>query len=68
MPMDRAAALAEARRRWGHFGYVWTYRKTFKVGEWFGGKPWCEMGKGESYEAAFADADARAKADKGREE
>lgn len=57
--MTRADALAEARKRWGPEAKAYYYR---------GAKLYCVakddmscFGSGQSYEAAFADADRRAK-------
>jgi hypothetical protein len=55
-------ALAEARRRWGAVGAVSVadqyLRSRLLVGELRGGRFWIR-GRGSSWEAAFADADAR---------
>jgi hypothetical protein len=57
------AALEEARRRWGPSGAVSIadqYAKSrLLVGELRGGRFWI-LGRGATWEAAFADADARA--------
>jgi hypothetical protein len=57
------AAIAEARRRWGSTGAVSVAdlfpRSRLLVGELRGGRFWVR-GRGSSWEAAFADADARA--------
>ena len=56
------AAIMEARRRWGPSGAVSladNYRHSrFLVGELRGGRFWIR-GRGSSWHAAFADADAR---------
>ena len=56
-------AIAEARGRWGPCGAVSVadeYRRSrLLVGELRGGRFWIR-GRGASWEAAFADADARA--------
>jgi hypothetical protein len=56
------AAIAEARRRWGPSGAVSIadrYRRSrCLVGELRGGRFWIR-GRGSSWAAAFADADAR---------
>ena len=55
-------AIAEARRRWGVVGAVSVadeyLRSRLLVGELRGGRFWIR-GSGSSWEAAFADADAR---------
>jgi len=57
------AAIAEARRRWGPAGAVSVAdnfpRARRLVGELRGGRFWIR-GRGATWEAAFADADARA--------
>jgi hypothetical protein len=57
------AAIAEARRRWGVTGAVSVAdqfpRSRLLVGELRGGRFWIH-GRGSSWPAAFADADARA--------
>lgn len=56
-------AIAEARRRWGPVGAVSIadeYRRSrLLVGELRHGRFWIR-GRGSTWEAAFADADARA--------
>jgi len=56
------AALAEARRRWGSRGAVSVDdqypRARLLVGELRGGRFWVR-GRGSTWQAAFADADAR---------
>ena len=56
------AAIAEARRRWGPEGAVSVAdefpRARRLVGELRGGRFWIR-GRGATWEAAFADADAR---------
>ena len=56
------AAIAEARRRWGPTGAVSIAdrypRSRYLVGELRGGRFWIR-GRGSSWHAAFADADAR---------
>jgi len=56
------AALGEARRRWGAAGAISLaddyLRSRFLVGELRGGRFWIR-GRGSSWGAAFADADAR---------
>jgi hypothetical protein len=56
------AAIAEARRRWGPAGAVSVAdnfpRARRLVGELRGGRFWIR-GRGATWEAAFADADAR---------
>jgi hypothetical protein len=57
------AAIAEAQRRWGPHGAVSIAdefeRARLLVGELEGGRFWIR-GRGSTWEAAFADADARA--------
>jgi len=57
------AAIAEARRRWGPDGAVSVAdlfeRSRLLVGELRGGRFWIR-GRGSTWDAAFADADARA--------
>ena len=57
------AAIAEARRRWGPTGAISLAdqfpRSRLLVGELRGGRFWIQ-GRGSTWEAAFADADARA--------
>ena len=57
------SAIAEARRRWGPTGAISIadrYRRSrLLVGELHGGRFWVR-GRGSTWEAAFADADARA--------
>jgi hypothetical protein len=57
-----AAAFAEARRRWGAVGAISVadqYRRSrLLVGELRGGRFWIR-GRGSTWQAAFADADAR---------
>ena len=59
---EMEAALAEARRRWGAMGAISLAdeypRSRFLVGELSGGRFWIR-GRGSSWGAAFADADAR---------
>jgi len=61
--IETEAALAEARRRWGPPGAVSIadqYAKSrLLVGELIRGRFWIH-GRGATWEAAFADADARA--------
>jgi hypothetical protein len=56
------AAIAEARRRWGPEGAVSIAdefpRSRLLVGELRGGRFWVH-GRGSTWQAAFADADAR---------
>ena len=56
------AAIAESRRRWGPAGAVSIADRyllsRFLVGELRGGRFWIR-GRGSSWQAAFADADAR---------
>lgn len=56
--MTRQEALAEAQKRWGKDAYA----TGVKAGRVEVGKPgtWAPWGTGETYEAAFADADRRA--------
>jgi hypothetical protein len=59
---ETEAAIAEARRRWGPTGAV-SIADEFAlsrllVGELRGGRFWIH-GRGSSWQAAFADADAR---------
>lgn len=60
--LSAAAAIAEARRRWGALGAISVadeYRRSrLLVGELRGGRFWIR-GRGSTWEAAFADADAR---------
>jgi len=55
-------AIAEARRRWGAVGAISVadqYRRSrLLVGELRGGRFWIR-GRGSTWKAAFADADAR---------
>ena len=57
------AAIAEARRRWGPTGAISFAdqfpRSRLLVGELRGGRFWIH-GRGSTWKAAFADADARA--------
>jgi hypothetical protein len=60
--LSTEAAIAEARRRWGPDGAVsiadrFTYARLL-VGELRGGRFWIR-GRGSTWDAAFADADAR---------
>ena len=60
--MTREEARAEARKRWGGNGQAFTVGA--KPLYWVGDGILCgatEWGSGESWEAAFADADRRAK-------
>ncbi|HZR11472.1 MAG TPA: hypothetical protein VFA79_23000 [Myxococcales bacterium] len=61
-PLSAAAAIAEARRRWGAVGAISVAdeypRSRRLVGELRGGRFWIR-GRGSTWEAAFADADAR---------
>ncbi len=56
------AAIAEARRRWGPNGAVSVadqyLQSRLLVGELCGGRFWVR-GRGSTWQAAFADADAR---------
>ena len=56
-------AIAEARRRWGRTGAISLAdqfpRSRLLVGELRGGRFWIH-GRGSTWKAAFADADARA--------
>lgn len=56
------AAIAEARRRWGPSGAISLADRyplsRFLVGELRGGRFWIR-GRGSSWSAAFADAEAR---------
>ena len=61
--LSTEAAIAEAQRRWGPTGAVsvadrFTHARLL-VGELRGSRFWIH-GRGSSWEAAFADADARA--------
>ena len=60
---EMEAALAEARRRWGPSGAISIDdeypRSRLLVGELRGGRFW-QRGRGSTWRAAFADADARA--------
>lgn len=60
--LSAASAIAEARRRWGAVGAISVadlYRRSrLLVGELRGGRFWIR-GRGSTWEAAFADADAR---------
>jgi hypothetical protein len=73
-PMAQAEALAEARRRWGDKGNVYDRAIAPEV-EWMAGRYWVgapdgnwnpdtgathPYGNGDTWEAAFADADRRA--------
>lgn len=55
--MTREEALKEAQRRWGYEGYAWGH---CCVGLEDGGA-FETKGTGDSWEAAFADADRREK-------
>ncbi len=59
---EAEAAIAEARRRWGPPGAISLddeyANSRFLVGELRGGRFWVR-GRGSSWDAAFADADAR---------
>ena len=61
--LSAAEAIAEARRRFGRDGAISVaddYRRArLLVGELKGGRFWIR-GRGSSWRAAFADADARA--------
>ena len=61
-PREADAAITEARRRWGRAGAVSIAdlypRSRLLVGELRGGRFWIH-GRGASWAAAFADADAR---------
>lgn len=61
-PREAEAAIAEARRRWGPDGAVSIAdlypRSRLLVGELRGGRFWIH-GRGATWAAAFADADAR---------
>lgn len=60
---ETEAAIDEARRRWGPTGAVSVAdqfrRSRLLVGELRGGRFWIR-GRGSTWDAAFADADARA--------
>lgn len=60
--LSAASAIAEARRRWGAVGAISVadeyHRSRLLVGELRGGRFWIR-GRGSTWEAAFADADAR---------
>ena len=60
--LSTEAAIAEARRRWGPAGAVSVADRftnaRLLVGELQGSRFWIR-GRGSSWEAAFADADAR---------
>jgi len=60
--LSTEAAIAEARRRWGPDGAVSVADRftnaRLLVGELRGGRFWIR-GRGSTWEAAFADADAR---------
>jgi len=62
-PSSADAAIAEARRRWGPAGAISVAdlyaRSRLLVGELRGGRFWIH-GRGATWTAAFADADARA--------
>ena len=61
-PRSADAAIAEARRRWGRTGAISVAdlyaRSRLLVGELRDGRFWIH-GRGATWEAAFADADAR---------
>jgi hypothetical protein len=61
-PSDQEEAIATARRRWGIYGAISLAddfpRSRCLVGELKGGRFWIH-GRGSTWEAAFADADAR---------
>jgi hypothetical protein len=61
-PGEADAAIAEARRRWGRAGSISVAdlypRSRLLVGELRGGRFWIH-GRGATWAAAFADADAR---------
>ena len=61
--MDEEAAIAEAKQRWGPAGAVsiadqWKQARCL-VGELRSGPKFHVLGRGATWEAAFADADAR---------
>ena len=61
--MDEEAAISEAKRRWGPSGAVsiadeWVQARCL-VGELRSGPKFHVSGRGATWEAAFADADAR---------
>ena len=56
--MTRAEALAEVKRRWGQHATAFLEVQT---GKFVVGGPPDWYGEGDSWEAAFADADRRAK-------
>ena len=62
-PLSAGEAIAEARRRWGGHGAISIadeYRRArLLVGELKSGRFWIR-GRGSTWRAAFADADARA--------
>jgi hypothetical protein len=62
-PSSTDTAIAEARRRWGPNGAISVAdlfeRSRLLVGELHAGRFWVR-GRGATWEAAFADADARA--------
>jgi hypothetical protein len=60
--MTYREALLEARRRWGDNGYV--YGRRLPKRTWYSvgvsaNRMYTRKGKGDSWEAAFADADSR---------
>jgi len=60
--MTKREALTEARRRWGRSGFVKEARNPgyrYVVGK--RGDPRIPLGMGDTWEAAFADADQREK-------
>jgi len=61
--LETEAAIAEARRRWGSSGAISIadqyVQSHLLVGELRGGRFWI-LGRGSTWRAAFADADARA--------
>jgi len=64
--MTRRDALAEARRRWGHTAYVWIDDLGGRHQHVVGPGRNVPIGAGDTWEAAFADADRRERRKAGR--
>ena len=59
--MTREEAMQEARRRWGKWGWILRRASFFQVGTLNGANRQLCIGYGDSWEAAFADADRKEK-------
>jgi len=57
--MTQAEALQEARRRWGRGGWVRRHVRFVQVSNLGGCNREIVQGTGDSFEAAFADADRK---------